>query len=143
MSSTPAGIPPRTLPGLDRQNRAYWTGGADGRLMISRCNACKTFIHPPMPRCPACGDRQVEAQAVSGRGRVASYSVNHQAWLPGLAVPYVFAAVELEEQAQLYVFTNIVNTPAESVEIGLPVEVVFEQHEDVHLPMFQPRGGAQ
>jgi uncharacterized OB-fold protein len=54
-------------------------------------------------------------------------------------VPYVFAAVELEEQPQLYVFTNIVNSPVEDVGIGMPVEVVFEPHEDVHLPMFQPR----
>ena len=143
MSSTSTETPPRTLPGLEHQNRAYWTGGAQGQLLIARCGACQVFIHPPLPRCPACGERDVQPQAVSGRGRVASYSVNHQAWLPGLPVPYVFAAVELEEQSQLYVFTNIINTPAERVEIGLPVEVVFEAHEDVHLPMFQPRGGAQ
>jgi uncharacterized OB-fold protein len=111
--------------------------------MIARCAACGVLAHPPLPRCPACGGRQMEPQAVSGRGRVASFSVNHQAWLPGLPVPFVFAAVELEEQAQLYVFTNIVNTPVEDVEIGMPVEVTFEAHEDVHLPMFQPRSNAR
>jgi len=137
------GGPPRSLPGLEPQNRAYWTGGAEGRLLIARCAGCQTLIHPPMPRCPACGERDVRPHPVSGRGRVASYSVNHQAWLPGLPVPYVFAAVELEEQAQLYVFTNIVNSPVEDVEIGMPVEVLFEAHEDVHLPMFQPRRNAR
>jgi len=135
--------PPRALPGLERQNRAYWTGGAEGLLLIGRCGACQVFVHPPLPRCPACGDRNVEPEAVSGRGRVASFSINHQAWLPGLPVPYVFAAVELEEQTQLYVFTNIINSPVDQIEIGMPVEVTFEAHEDVHLPMFQPRGGAR
>ena len=134
---------PRTLPGLDRDNRAYWTGGAQGRLMIARCGACRRYVHPPMPRCAACGGRNVLPEAVSGRGRVASFTINHQAWLPGLAVPFVFAAVELEEQSGLYVFTNIVETAPESVDIGSPVEVVFEAHEDVHLPMFRLTGAAR
>jgi uncharacterized OB-fold protein len=77
---------------------------------------------------------------VSGRGRVATFTVNHQAWMKGLEAPFVFAAVELEEQPELYVFSNIINCPAEAVRIGLPVEVLFEQREEVYLPMFQPRG---
>lgn len=75
---------------------------------------------------------------VSGRARVASFTVNHQVWVPGLAVPYVFAAVELVEQAELYVFTNIVGCTAEDVRIGMEVEVLFEQHGEIFLPTFQP-----
>jgi len=77
---------------------------------------------------------------VSGRARVASFTVNHQVWIPNLAVPYVFAAVELVEQPELYVFTNIVACPVDDVRIGMDVEVVFEQHEDVFLPLFRPIG---
>src|SRR3546814_5944539 len=37
----------------------------------------------------------------------ASYTINYEAWVPGLQVPFVFAAVELAEQRELYVFTNL------------------------------------
>lgn len=133
---------PRMLPGLDHENRPYWTGGAAGQLLISRCADCQLYMHPPRPKCQGCGSRAVSPQPVSGRGRVKSYSVNYQPWVPGVAVPYVFAAVELEEQAELYVLTNIVGCDPETVREAMPVEVLFEVQEDVHIPLFQPRGVA-
>ena len=54
-------------------------------------------------------------------------------------MPFVFAAVELEEQAELYVFTNIL-APVDAVSRGMAVTVTFEHHEDVWLPMFVPAG---
>lgn len=132
--------PPRQLPSLEPDTAFYWTAGAKGRLEISTCVDCGWRIHPPLPRCPKCGG-QTEPQPVSGRGLVASYTVNHQAWTPGLAVPYVYAAIELAEQAQLYVFSNVVECPVEAVRIGLAVEVTFEAHEDVWIPLFRPAGG--
>jgi hypothetical protein len=51
----------------------------------------------------------------------------------------VVAIVELEEQAGLRLMTNIVNCPVDGVEIGMPVEVCFEELEDgAYLPLFQP-----
>ncbi|MET0269176.1 MAG: OB-fold domain-containing protein [Sphingomonas sp.] len=132
-----AGTAPRTLPALERDSRFYWEAGADGVLRVQRC-ACGRYQHPPLPRCPACGGHDLAPHAVSGRGRVATFTVNAQAWRPGLAVPYVFAAVELAEQAELYVFTNIVGCAPDAARIGLPVEVTFEQAGDVWLPMFRP-----
>jgi uncharacterized OB-fold protein len=114
--------------------------GAEGRLSICRCESCARYIHPPMPRCTDCGSLKVSPQAVSGRARVATFTINHQVWVPGLAVPYVIAAVELVEQAELYVFTNIIDCPAEDVHIGMDVEVTFEQHGEIFLPMFRPIG---
>jgi uncharacterized OB-fold protein len=35
-----------------------------------------------------------------------------------------------------------VNCPPEQVEIGMPVQVTFEQHEDVCIPLFEPASGA-
>ena len=74
---------------------------------------------------------------VSGRGAVKTFTVNHQAWLPGLDAPFVFAAIELAEQAELYVLSNVLAAP-EAVRIGLPVAVCFEQRDDVWLPLFRP-----
>jgi uncharacterized OB-fold protein len=50
----------------------------------------------------------------------------------------VIAIVEIDEQPSLRLMTNIVNCPPESVHIGMPVQVVFEAHEDVHIPLFEP-----
>lgn len=130
----------RQLPALEAETAYYWTAGADHRLLICRCTDCGRFQHPPLPRCIACGSLQMSPAPVSGRGRVASFTINHQPWVPHLAVPFVFAAVELNEQSELYVFTNIVGCPVDEVKIGMSVEVVFERHDDVFLPLFRPYG---
>lgn len=130
---------PRQLPAVEKDSGFYWGAGEGGVLLIQRC-ACGRYQHPPLPRCPDCGGDALAPEPVSGRAKVTTFTVNHQPWRRGLAVPYVFAVVELEEQAELYVMTNIVDCAPEAVRIGLPVEVQFERHEDVWLPMFRPRG---
>jgi uncharacterized OB-fold protein len=130
--------PMRQLPALEMGSRFFWESGADGVLRILRCT-CGRFQHPPLPRCPVCGSTNLEPARVSGRGKVATFTLNYQPWRPGLTLPYVFAAVELEEQSELYVFTNIIDCPPEAVQIGMSVEVVFEHHADVYLPLFHPR----
>jgi uncharacterized OB-fold protein len=134
-SDTPA---PRQLPAVDPETAFFWASGAENQLQISRCAACGFYIHPPLPNCPECRSAQVTPFPVSGRARVATFTVNHQRWVPGLPVPFVFAAVELIEQPELYVFTNIIGCPVEDVRIGMAVSVVFERHGDIYLPMFQP-----
>src|SRR3546814_1848941 len=94
--------------------------------MIMRCRACSHYIHPPVRFCPACESRDTVPVAVSGRATIHSFTVNHKAWLPGLAVPYVLALVELSEQAGLYLPTNIIGCDPETVRIGM--EVRSEEH---------------
>ena len=127
----------RLLPALEKQTSYFWTGGAKGQLLIARCDQCRLYQHPPLQRCAACGSGSFTPSPVSGRGRVATFTVNHEPWLPGLAVPFVFAAVELAEQAELYVFSNIVG-PVDRVRIGMSVSVFFEQHGELYLPLFSP-----
>lgn len=126
---------PRRLPLLDPETAFFWTCGAEGHLKIQRCTDCGRYQHPPLPRCPACKSEAVAPEPVSGKGRVKTYTINHQPWLPGLEKPFVFAAVELVEQAELYVLTNILG-PIDRVCAGMPVSVVFEQRDDVFLPLF-------
>ena len=128
----------RPLPALTVDNRAFWTGGGRGELSIYRCRDCRYWVHPPVRFCPQCESRQVEPEAASGRGTVASFTVNHQKWEPDLAVPYVMALVELEEQPDVRLVANVVNCPTGSVHIGMPVQVCFEEHGDVWVPLFEP-----
>ena len=128
----------RPLPVVTRSTEAFWTGGAREELLIHRCRACGYWVHPPAGFCPACEGRDVTPEAVSGRATVATFTVNHQKWEPDLDVPYVMALVELEEQPEVRLATNIVNCAVEDVAIGMRVRVLFEQHEDVWVPLFEP-----
>jgi uncharacterized protein len=131
--------PPRKLPQLTPETEAFWTGGRNGKLLIQRCTRCGTYQHPPRPICSACRTETVEPAAVSGKGKVKTYTINVQPWLPGLDEPFVFAVIELDEQPELYVFSNVF-APVDEVESGMRVKVCFEHHEDVWLPMFEPDG---
>jgi len=130
--------PQRPLPALDALNRAFWTGGADGKLLIARCSDCGYWLHPPGPVCPQCLSRDVAPQPVSGRGVVYACSVNHQLWHPAFPPPYAVALVELDEQPLLRLVTNIVDCDPSDVRSGMRVAVRFEQVEDVHIPLFHP-----
>jgi len=128
----------RTLPVIDRDNEAYWTWGRDGKLAIYRCAGCEYFVHPPVPFCPECESRDVAPQAVSGRGRIVTFTVNHKAWVPGLPVPYILALVAIEEQDDVRLACNIVDCAADEVTFDMAVEVLFEQAEDLWIPLFRP-----
>jgi uncharacterized OB-fold protein len=131
-----AEAPFRVLPLLDDQNRFFWTSGADGRLRFLRCQACGYYLHPPIPRCPECGSREVAPEAVSGRGEVHSVTVNHHPW-DGGTEPYVIAIIAFPEQADLRMTSNVVGCPPEDVRIGMPVQVTFEPRDDVWFPLFE------
>ncbi|MCB2058929.1 MAG: OB-fold domain-containing protein [Novosphingobium sp.] len=136
MSGEAAAPPARKLPQITDETEAFWTGGKDGQLLIQRCSQCGRYQHPPLPICSSCRTETVQPGAVSGKGLVKTYTVNRQPWLPGLDEPFVFAAVELDEQPELYVFSNIL-APPDAVHGGMRVKVCFEHHEDVWLPMFE------
>lgn len=127
---------PWPIPQITDDNGAFWTGGRDGELLIVRCGACGYWVHPPSPRCPKCLSDAVAPSAVSGRGTVYSYTINRQAWVPGLEVPFVLAIVELDEQPGLRLMTNLVDCLPEEAEIGMPVEVAFVERGEAFVPVF-------
>ena len=130
--------PFRVLPQLSDENEFFWTSGREGVLRFLRCTDCQYYIHPPTPICPKCFGRALEPSPVSGRGTVFSFTVNHKSW-DGSEEPYTIALVQLEEQDDLRLTTNLVDCPPDDVEIGMPVEVVFEDHDPVFVPLFRVR----
>jgi uncharacterized OB-fold protein len=139
--TAPEDEPFRLPPLLTDLNREFWTSGASGTLRILRCGQCRRFLHPPTPVCRYCHADTTAYEPVSGNGTVASFSVNHQQWAPHATKdPYVVALVQLDEQDDLRIITNIVNCPVDEVRIGMPVRVTFRAFEDVTLPLFEPAG---
>lgn len=125
------------LPVLTDANRAFWTGGASGQLLVQRCQSCSRWAHPPTDRCTACGG-DLRAEAVSGDGTIFTFTENAQQYHPDVPPPYVIAIVVLDEQDDLRLPTNIVNADASSLVIGQRVRVVFEPNGEVFVPLFEP-----
>lgn len=138
MSADPAAGPPPRFISSTPEAEFYWTSGADGRLRIQHCGDCDRWIHPPGPVCPSCHSRNVAPEPVSGRGTVATFTINHKEWIPGFAPPYVFAFVEIDEDPTIRLGTNIVGCEPDEVSIGMRVEVEFEANGEYHVPLFHP-----
>lgn len=135
------GTPPRIPPPIDDDNREFWTAGRNGRLMMSFCAACDRFFHPPARRCPTCAGAAAPRE-VSGRGTVYTFTVDHHPFHPDVPPPYNIAIVELDEQPGLKFTTNIVHCDLDQLEIGMPVQVVFERAGDAWVPVFEPVAGS-
>lgn len=126
----------RVLPRLTDTNRAYWTGGADGRLHVQRCVSCRRWTDPPVERCPSC-EGDLVAEPVAGTGTIFTFTVNHQPFHPDVPPPYVIAIVQLDEQDDLRIVGNIVDADLDALACGLPVAVDFEHSGDHFVPVFR------
>ncbi|MCG5434241.1 OB-fold domain-containing protein [Mycobacterium sp. MYCO198283] len=126
------------MPLLTLDTEFFWTAGADGELRFLGCEQCRALIHPPAPVCRYCRSRDLAVRAVSGTATLAGFTVNHRFSLPALPAPYVVAEVAITEDPRVRLTTNIVDADPETLALGQLVEVVFEQAEDVWLPLFRP-----
>ncbi|WP_156325790.1 Zn-ribbon domain-containing OB-fold protein [Nonomuraea sp. SBT364] len=133
----------KAVPKPTPDTQPFWDGTAAGELRIQRCLTCERHYFYPRPSCPHCGSGTVEWVRASGRASLYSYVINHRP-APGFEEggPYAIAVVELEEGVRM--MTNIVNieiTP-ENLPLDLDLKVVFERRGEVHVPLFEPAGGA-
>ena len=117
----------------------FWTGGAQGRLLIHRCARCDRWFHPPGLVCIHCRSREVAPNAVSGRATLAAFTVNYYEWSARFPPPYVVAIVELDEDPLVRLTTNIVNCKFEQLKVGMQMIVAFRRDGDMWLPLFEPK----
>ena len=131
----PEGLRPR--PSINQDNSFFFTGAANGQLLVRRCTTCGRFQTPPLPMCPACNGLTWQAEPMSGRGSVYTFTITHHPKFPGFPSPYVVALIELEEGPRIV--SNLIDIDPAQVEIGLPVEVTFVAVDDeLTLPLFRP-----
>lgn len=132
----------RPRPRVTEINRFYWEAGREGVLKIMRCQQCKTWLHPAQPVCRNCLSEDVAPEATAGIGTIFSMTVNHQAWVPGLQVPYVVARVALDDVDGVLLTTNIVGEGALDSAIGDRVAVCFEEQDGIWFPLFTRKASA-
>ena len=80
-------------------------------------------------------------------GTVFTHTVNHHAFNPAVPPPYVIAIIDLVEQDGLRLAANVVDCEPDSVTVGMPVEVRFDEQvgsdDTVFVPVFAPRTARQ
>ncbi len=133
---------PRPVPAPDDLSRGFWDEVNAGNLVAQQCTECGWMAYPPDIICPSClsTGRSFVWKRLSGRGTLRSWTVVRSAFLPGFAsyVPYVVAAVEMEEQKGLRLTARLVDGPGAPLRYGSPVETLFEEIADgVNVPVFR------
>ncbi len=128
----------KAIPRSTPETEPYWEGCAAGELRLQRCTACDAgHYFPPRPFCPSCLSDAVVWEAVSGRGTLHTYVINHRA-APGFEPPYAIAVIELEEGPRMMGnLTGIDQTP-EALVLDLPLQVTFEVRGDMHVAIWEP-----
>jgi uncharacterized OB-fold protein len=131
----------RTFPGygLDRDNAGHYRGRLARKLLLSRCNACGFWRHPPKPVCPRCWSSDVRPTEVAGTGSIYLLIFLHQgppAEGVDYSTPYPVATVELDEQAGLRFTGTVVGAPNEALAIGKRVKLDWVERGGVPTPVF-------
>ena len=104
----------------------FWQAAAEHRLVAQKCGNCSHLHLPPSPICPSCRSDATEWEDLSGRGEVYTYTTIHRAVAPGQELPFVVAVIALDGAPGVRLISNLVDTPLSEIEIGMPVEVVWE-----------------
>lgn len=91
--------------------------------------------------CPQCllDPPDFDWAPVSGRGELVTWTIVHDAFLPGFAplVPYAVGDVRLAEQADLRFVARLLDVEFDDLRIGLPVSVRFvDGGEGTRVPVF-------
>jgi uncharacterized OB-fold protein len=130
----------RPLPVPDEQSEPFWNAAAEHVLSLARCSRCGKLSHPPDVVCPHCGSTNpaFAFTPVDGRGKVRSWTVMRQSFLPGFdGGPFVLVDVELEVQPDLRLIGRLMDGPQAPLEPGLAVGLAFEDVADgVAVPAF-------
>lgn len=119
---------------LYRSSTPFWEAVKDHELKLQRCADCGQWLVPPRPMCPNCQSQQSEWVAVSGKGKVHSFVTYRESPHPAFVAPYSVVLVELDEGPR--VISNPEGIAAEDLEIGMAVEVVFDDVDDA-LTLFK------
>jgi uncharacterized OB-fold protein len=134
--------PPRPAP--DELTSFFWEGCREDRLLILRCSSCGFHIHWPRPVCPRCLCEELAPAEMSGDATLYAYTITQQAFHPYFAdkLPLIVASVELVEQPDLKLVTNIVDCSEDDLRTGMALHVEFHAVDDeLTLPLFVPSGG--
>jgi len=120
-------------------NAPFFDRAREGHLALQTCRECGGHWFPPSSNCPTCLGDQLDWVGASGRGRLWSWVVMHQPYVPAFKdeIPYVVAAVQLDEGPLL--MSTVVGTPREDLRFDSELQVEFAPFgaDEVPMPVFR------
>lgn len=117
----------RVVPLISRDTEFFWAGTEVGELRIQRLPDGR-LQHPPIPATWLDKSQTTDYQVAAGTGTVFSFVVHHAPKVPGRALPFVVALVELDEGVRM--LGELRGIDPDAVEIGLAVRAGFEKLPD-------------
>jgi uncharacterized protein len=133
--------PVRPLPRADEfDTREFWEGTKQHEFRYQQCNQCDEVVFYPRRHCPGCTGGELVWKVSAGKGTVYTYSVVRQSYHPFFRnrVPYAVAWIDLEEGPRILSNVVGVDDPLTDVSIGMAVQVEWEEHESLNIPLFRP-----
>jgi len=132
----------KPAPVPDHDTQPFWDACKEHELRAQQCTGCGRFRWPPQGFCPGCHSWDYEWRLLAGGGRVVSFSVVHHSAVPSFKedLPYVVALIALDgTDNRVQLTSNVVGCAWEDVEVGMRVQVVFNDvSPEATLPQFRP-----
>lgn len=131
----------RPLPNpAELDTRQFWAATKDQKLTYQQCDDCDTVVFHPRRHCTGCLGNSLAWRTASGKGTIYTYSVVRQSYHPFFraTLPYAVAWIDLDEGPRILSNVVGVDDPLEDVKIGARVQVEWEVHEELSIPLFRP-----
>ena len=133
--------PTRPLPRLTELDTAeFWRATKGKEFRYQQCKNCQSIVWHPRAHCTGCVESNLQWQTSAGQGVIYTYSIVRLSYHPffrGMA-PYAVAYVDLDEGPRF--LTNVVGVedPGTEVHIGQRVQLHWEEHEELSIPLVTP-----
>ena len=130
----------RPIRSMDPYAREFWIYTEKKELRLQQCSNCGKFRWPPGPTCDKCLSDEADWAAVSGRGRVLSWTTFHRKYFEEYPAPHTVLVLELEE-GPLFVSYPI-DVEVADLREGMLLSLRWTDAEDrfgaYNLPIFGP-----
>jgi uncharacterized OB-fold protein len=131
----------KAIPVATEEDRPYWDGARERKLVLQRCSNCGLYNAQPRVICPSCHGDVFAWTQVSGRGTIHSYCIVWQTTARGFRdeIPYVICRALIDEDASCYVTANLLvpESEYEKLTIDLPVIIDFEDRGEAIVPQWR------
>ncbi len=135
--------PTRPLPNLaELDTGAFWAGTKDHQLRYQRCASCDHVVFHPRAHCTNCTSTDLAWHTAAGTGTVYTFSVVRQSYHPYFRnhSPYIVAWIDLDEGPRILSNVVGVEDPVNGLQVGARVQVQWEDHDGLSIPLFTPVG---
>lgn len=116
----------------------FWAATTRHELRYQQCRRCGRAVFFTRAVCPGCGSGDLELKLSRGAGTIYSLTVVRRDGQPFFRerTPYIYALVDLDEGFRIA--SEIVTRDVDRVAISDRVQLTWEDHDEVGIPLFEP-----